>query len=75
MAVPNLKMKRGVKVAALTVAVLAAAYLAIPAEGWGDSRLAAFGLLWFVTGFWVSQDNRVWRIAESESAELNSDKR
>ena len=74
MASPLLKMKREVKIVLLTVFVLAAAYLAIPAEGWSDSRLFAYGLIWLVTGFWIAQDKRVWRNAETEETDLNSDK-
>lgn len=56
----NQQLKRSVKIAAIIVFVIAGGYLFIPAEGWTDSRLLAFGLLWFVAGVWVSQDSRIW---------------
>lgn len=63
----KVKMKPGFKIAAVVVFGLAGAYLAIPAEGWTDSRLLAFGLLWFVSGFWVAQDQRIWQSTSSKA--------
>lgn len=74
MTIQNLKMKREFKIAAIIIALLAAGYLAIPADGWSDSRLFAFGIMFFVSGFWVAQDPRVWRLRPANAGDDNSSK-